>query len=62
MTAGRAKTINDWLEEHCKTCTCSKDRGTDFVNCSEGCEVQQDVRIACIHYEAYVEPKEGGEE
>ena len=54
MTAEREKAINEWLGIHCSKCVNNDDRGTDFLNCQVGCEVQKDVGIACIHYEEYL--------
>jgi len=51
MTIEREKTINEWLDAHCRKCINNDDRGTDFVNCQAECEVQKDIGIACIHYE-----------
>lgn len=52
MTAEREKAINEWLDIHCRMCANNDDRGTDFLNCQAECEVQKDVGIACIHYDA----------
>lgn len=51
MTTEREKSINEWLDKHCRMCANNDDRGTDFLNCQAECEVQKDIGIACIHYE-----------
>ena len=51
MTDERARAIEQWANNYCRTCENNDDKGTEYVNCQVEHEVQKDVGVACIHYE-----------